>query len=78
MAVEAATPIFTRARSILEGQAADSKAVCMADKIDLPRTWGDLSQTINNILLQGCQGDGTKTFSERVLAAYHKSSDATT
>jgi hypothetical protein len=78
MAVEAATPITAGARSILEGQAAGSKAVCIFDSHNLPRTWGDLSQTTNYLLLEGSKGDGAKAFVERVLAAYHKSSDATT
>ena len=71
MAIKAATPIITGARSILEGQAADSKAVCMADPINLHRIWGDLSQTTNSLLLQVSKGDGTKTFSERVLTTNH-------
>ena len=76
MAVEVKTSLIAGARCILEGQAAGSEAVCLSDPLDLPRTWGDLSQTINNILLQSIEGDGTKTFSERVLPTYHESPHA--
>jgi hypothetical protein len=78
MAFKVKTLIIAGASCILEGQAAGSEVVCLSYSHNLPRTWGDLQEALDNLLLQGCQGDGVKTFSERVLAAYHKSSDATT
>ena len=59
MVVEVATPFITGAGGILEGQAAASEAVRMADQVDLHRARGNLSQASNCLLLQGSEGDGT-------------------
>ena len=71
MAFEVKTPIIAGASCILEGQAAGSEVVCIFDSHNLPRTWGDLQEALDHLLLQGSQGDGAKAFAERVLAAYH-------
>ena len=78
MAFKVKTLIIAGASCILEGQAAGSEVVCIFDSHNLPRTWGDLSQTTNYLLLEGSKGDGAKAFVKRILTTYNESTHATT
>jgi hypothetical protein len=77
MVVEVETPFITGAGGILEGQAAASEAVCMVDSVDLHRAWGNLSQTLNRLLLKTSERDGIEAPAKRVLAINHQVTHAT-
>ena len=72
MVAQAAPLVIIGGSSILEGQAAASEAVRMADQVDLHRARCDLSQTSNCLLLETSERDGAKTSAKRVLTAHHQ------